>query len=88
MGFWHITGQYFDGGPPLRSLLAMGQGKFLYTGSFWIIKAAIAAANRSNADDRIALLEKIVNLIGLERLGILIADREFIGHRWAVRRCD
>lgn len=45
-------------------------------------------SGNSNADDRIALLEKIVNLIGLERLGILIADREFIGHRWAVRRCD
>ena len=39
-------------------------------------------SGNSNADDRIAVLEKIINLIGLERLGILIADREFIGHRW------
>lgn len=39
-------------------------------------------SGNSNATDRIALLESIVALIGVERIGIVIADREFIGHTW------
>ncbi len=39
-------------------------------------------SGNSNAADRIALLENIVSLIGIERIGIVIADREFIGHTW------
>jgi hypothetical protein len=39
-------------------------------------------SGNSNTTDRIALLENIIALIGLERVGIVIADREFIGHTW------
>ncbi len=39
-------------------------------------------SGNSHAVDRIDLLEKCVNLVGLERMGMLIADREFIGHQW------
>lgn len=39
-------------------------------------------SGNSNAEDRIALLEKIIALVGLERIGVVIADREFIGHTW------
>ncbi|MFY7828873.1 MAG: IS4 family transposase [Flectobacillus sp.] len=36
----------------------------------------------SNSQQRIELLEKIVALIGVKRIGIVIGDREFIGHTW------
>jgi Transposase DDE domain len=39
-------------------------------------------SGNSNASDRIALLEQVVHLIGLSRLGLVVADREFIGHQW------
>ncbi len=39
-------------------------------------------SGNSHALDRIDLLEKCVNLLGINRIGMLIADREFIGHKW------
>lgn len=42
-------------------------------------------ANRSgnsNAENRIALVEQCVRLLGKDRIGVLIGDREFVGHKW------
>jgi hypothetical protein len=39
-------------------------------------------SGNSSSKDRIDLLEKIITLIGVERIGIVIGDREFIGHTW------
>jgi hypothetical protein len=39
-------------------------------------------SGNSNAKDRIDVLKKVIDLIGTERIGIVIGDREFIGHKW------
>lgn len=39
-------------------------------------------SGNSNSVDRIALLDKVLNIIPKERIGLVVADREFIGHRW------
>lgn len=39
-------------------------------------------SGNSNAFDRIDLLEQVTDLVGIERMGIVIGDREFIGHEW------
>lgn len=39
-------------------------------------------SGNSNTIQRIDLIQKAVDLIGVNRIGILIADREFIGHKW------
>ena len=36
----------------------------------------------SNSEQRIAIIEKIIALIGVDRIGVVIGDREFIGHTW------
>ena len=38
-------------------------------------------SGNSNTDDRIGLLRKCIKLLG-SRIGLFLADREFIGHRW------
>jgi hypothetical protein len=38
-------------------------------------------SGNSNTDDRIDLLKKCSRLLG-KRIGLFLADREFIGHRW------
>ena len=38
-------------------------------------------SGNSNTDDRIDLLRKCIRLLG-KRIGLFLADREFIGHRW------
>ena len=38
-------------------------------------------SGNSNTDDRIDLLKKCTRLLG-KRIGLFLADREFIGHRW------
>lgn len=38
-------------------------------------------SGNSNTDDRVALLKKCLGLLG-NRIGLFLADREFIGHRW------
>lgn len=39
-------------------------------------------SGNSNTIQRIDLIQKAIDLIGAKRIGILIADREFIGHQW------
>lgn len=39
-------------------------------------------SGNSNTFQRIDLIQKAIDLIGVKRIGILIADREFIGHQW------
>ena len=42
-------------------------------------------SGNSAVGDRVNLLEKAIDLLGLERIGLLVADREFVGADW-VRR--
>lgn len=39
-------------------------------------------SGNSNTDNRIDLLKKCIDLLGAKRIGLFLADREFIGHRW------
>lgn len=39
-------------------------------------------SGNSSSEDRIDLLEKCINLLGARRIGLVIGDREFVGHRW------
>lgn len=39
-------------------------------------------SGNSNTDDRISLLKKCIELLGANRIGLFLGDREFIGHRW------
>jgi hypothetical protein len=39
-------------------------------------------SGNSNCEDRISLLEKVLKVIPTERIGLVLADREFIGHKW------
>lgn len=39
-------------------------------------------SGNSNADDRISLLKKCIDMLGAKRIGLFLGDREFIGHRW------
>jgi len=39
-------------------------------------------SGNSSTTDRIELLEKCVALLGASRIGLVLADREFIGHQW------
>ena len=39
-------------------------------------------SGNSNAFDRIDLLKQVIDLVGIERIGIVLGDREFIGHTW------
>jgi len=39
-------------------------------------------SGNSSTAERKAILGRCIRLLGKERIGILIADREFVGHRW------
>lgn len=39
-------------------------------------------SGNSSSDDRIDLLKKCIDLLGVRRIGLVIGDREFVGHRW------
>jgi hypothetical protein len=39
-------------------------------------------SGNSSTQDRKAILGKCIGLLGKERIGIVIADREFVGHAW------
>lgn len=39
-------------------------------------------SGNSNSEQRIELLQACVDLLGKERIGLVIGDREFVGHRW------
>lgn len=36
----------------------------------------------SNQDERMALLEQFIQVFGVQRIGCLVADREFVGQKW------
>lgn len=39
-------------------------------------------SGNSSSEDRIELLKVCIKLLGKERIGLVIGDREFIGHKW------
>jgi hypothetical protein len=39
-------------------------------------------SGNSSAQDRIELLKGCIALVGKERIGLVIGDREFVGHKW------
>lgn len=39
-------------------------------------------SGNSNSDDRIDLFKSLIELIGKERIELVVMDREFIGHKW------
>jgi transposase len=39
-------------------------------------------SGNSNSSDRIDLLEKVLKIIDKKTIGLMVADREFIGHKW------
>lgn len=39
-------------------------------------------SGNSNYTDRILLMEKFIHTFGINRIGVLLGDREFIGHMW------
>jgi predicted amino acid-binding ACT domain protein len=39
-------------------------------------------SGNSSSEDRIELLKMCIKLLGKDRIGLVIGDREFIGHRW------
>ena len=39
-------------------------------------------SGNSNSSDRIALFKKLIKRVGIQRIGVVIMDREFIGHKW------
>jgi hypothetical protein len=39
-------------------------------------------SGNSSTEDRIDLLKMCVKLLGKERIGLVIGDREFVGHKW------
>ena len=38
--------------------------------------------SNSNADDRVALLKICMALLGKDRIGLVVDDRDFVGHAW------
>jgi transposase len=39
-------------------------------------------SGNSSSEDRIALLAKVINILGKERIAVVVGDREFIGIKW------
>ncbi len=39
-------------------------------------------SGNSNSEDRIDLLEKCIALLGEKNIGLVLGDREFVGHKW------
>jgi len=39
-------------------------------------------SGNSSSQDRLDLLEQCIGLLGLGRIGLVLGDREFVGHRW------
>lgn len=42
----------------------------------------------SDQQERRQLIAKYIELFGLHTIDCILADREFVGDKWAVRRCD
>ena len=45
-------------------------------------------SGNSNCQNRQDLLQKLIQVIGAKRINVIVGDREFIGQKWTVRRCD
>ena len=39
-------------------------------------------SGNSNSQDRIEILQRVVSILGKDRIAYLVMDREFIGHKW------
>lgn len=39
-------------------------------------------SGNSNTENRIDVIQKCIDLIGAQNIGLLVGDREFIGHKW------
>ena len=39
-------------------------------------------SGNSNSQDRIDVLEKCFAIVDVKRIGLVIGDREFVGHKW------
>ena len=62
------------------NLLVLG---IVYQGvAYPIVWLALDKAGNSHTDERILILEIFLDLFGKERLGCLVADREFVGRQW------
>lgn len=60
-------------------MLLVGQGD-RHISLFWVLLDN--KSGNSTADNRIDLLEKALLLLGKERIGLVVGDREFVGHKW------
>ncbi len=60
-------------------LVSVGGGAF-HVPLYW--ELLDNRSGNSNAQDRIALLRVCVRLLGRERIGLVVGDREFVGHQW------
>lgn len=60
-------------------LVTVGQGAFQVP-LYW--ELLDNRSGNSNAADRIALLRVCVQLLGKNRIGLVLGDREFVGHQW------
>lgn len=60
-------------------LVTVGQGAF-HVPLYW--ELLDNRSGNSSAADRIALLQVCVRLLGRSRIGLVLGDREFVGHTW------
>ena len=60
-------------------LVTVGQGAFQVP-LYW--ELLDNRSGNSNAADRIALLRVCVQVLGKHRIGLVLGDREFVGHAW------
>lgn len=47
-----------------------------------VLWSVLNKAGNSNTSERIALMERLLAIFGVERVGVLLADREFVGEAW------
>ncbi|MBT2556638.1 hypothetical protein J7E24_02495 [Hymenobacter sp. ISL-91] len=60
-------------------LITVGQGAFQVPLYWELLDNRIG---NSSAADRIALLQTCVHVLGKHRIGLVLSDREFVGHVW------
>jgi hypothetical protein len=60
-------------------LVSVGRGTFQVP-LYW--ELLDNRSGNSNAADRIALLKACVQVLGKDRIGLVVGDREFVGHIW------
>ncbi len=62
------------------NILALG---IVYKGcAFPILFTMLPKKGNSNTAERVELIKRFIRLFGREALGSLLADREFVGHKW------